>query len=76
MRALRPFLRSRFPRVAFVPPLVRRNFLLHRASSDFGVVAECHRDLIFFLTSLFIDSRFQTVATNHRCESMNNGKGE
>jgi hypothetical protein len=39
-------------------------------------VVECGNDVIFFLTSLFNDSRFQSVAANDRCESMNNGKGE
>jgi hypothetical protein len=45
-------------------------------SCDFGVVVERDQHVIFFLTSLFNDSRFQSVATNDRCESMNNGKGE
>jgi len=45
-------------------------------ASDFGTSVERARTLIFLLTSLFIDSTFQSVATDDRCESMNNGKGE
>jgi hypothetical protein len=54
----------------------RWKFSPSRVTSDFGVVVEGENYVIFFLTSLFNDSRFQTVATNDRCESMNNGKGE
>jgi len=41
---------------------------VHRSQWSFAV--------IFFLTSLFIDSRFQSVATEDRRVSMKNGKGE
>jgi hypothetical protein len=51
-------------------------FLFALDRSDEGALVARVLKRIFLLTSLFIDSRFQTVATNDRCESMNNGKGE
>jgi hypothetical protein len=59
-----------------LPHCSRAKFSAGLRWSDFGVVPECEEGIIFFLTSLFIDSRFQSVAADDRCESMNNGKGE
>ena len=42
---------------------------------DFGTTTECESDFIFLLTSFFIDSIHQLVATKDRCKiSMNNGR--
>jgi hypothetical protein len=46
-----------------------QNFLTLARSSDFGVGVACSFNIIFFLTSLFIDSIHQSVATNDRCIS-------
>jgi hypothetical protein len=35
--------------------------------SDLGVLVERQMSVIFLLTSLFINSRFQSVATDDRC---------
>jgi hypothetical protein len=53
-----------------------KNHFQFVAASDFSASVEGSVARIFLLTSLFIDSKFQTVATDDRCESMNNGKGE
>jgi hypothetical protein len=65
-----------FLHAVFATTFTRELFSASSQLSDFGVVAGCQNDVIFFLTSLFNDSRFQSVAANDRCESMNNGKGE
>jgi len=46
-----------------------KKFLLELLFSDFGVSVACSLNIIFFLTSLFIDSIHQSVATNDRCIS-------
>ncbi len=53
-----------------------RRFLLQKLSrSDFGTAGWCHRVIIFFLTSFFINSIHQLVATKERCRfSMKNGR--
>jgi hypothetical protein len=47
-----------------------RFFLRRSESGDFGKGEKREVDVIFFLTSLFNDSRFQSVATEDRRESM------
>jgi hypothetical protein len=53
-----------------------RRFRLQKLSrSDFGTAGWCHRIIIFFLTSFFINSIHQLVATKQRCRfSMKNGR--
>jgi hypothetical protein len=53
-------------------PKLDGKFLL----SDFGASFACSSNVIFLLTSLFIDSRFQTVATDDRCVIHEKWKGE
>jgi hypothetical protein len=51
-------------------------FLLQKFSwSDFGTAGSCSCIIIFFLTSFFINSIHQLVATKQRCRfSMTNGR--
>ena len=53
-----------------------RRFRLQKLSrSDFGTAGWCYRIIIFFLTSFFINSIHQLVATKQRCRfSMKNGR--
>jgi hypothetical protein len=49
--------------------------LQNLSRSDFGTAGWCHRVIIFFLTSFFINSIHQLVATKQRCRfSMKNGR--
>jgi hypothetical protein len=77
-RMTNPFWLSERRRKSARLPFARKfslTFVREFLSRDFGTTTSRDLNLIFLLTSFFINSMFQLVATKQRCEfSMNNGR--